>query len=243
MARDKARSQAPGSSETSVLTTSTRRNIPEDTILHSHRRENLKSYIAVIRSLLIGTLDHFVCPVVHILVLQRRILTHIYEIALSTCLKKTFKSALLIWMKCTTGNYALLNCAKIIFYKFWIEFHVRSSFLIFLCAKRRKKNDKIVFICAFEGLGSAINLVLSSSKWIEQSRPVHIHSRIRHSYSEVVKNPPQASFIHSFVSDPFGYASLCRWKPRMNSCSYYLCTFIYITCSTLKVTSRNRSLW
>jgi hypothetical protein len=34
------------SSETSVLTRTTLRNIPEDTILHSHRRENLKSYIA-----------------------------------------------------------------------------------------------------------------------------------------------------------------------------------------------------
>jgi hypothetical protein len=37
--------EAPGSSETSALTRATRRNNPEDTILHSHRRENLKSYM------------------------------------------------------------------------------------------------------------------------------------------------------------------------------------------------------
>jgi hypothetical protein len=35
------------SSETSVLTRAIRRNIPEDDILRSYRRENLKSYIAL----------------------------------------------------------------------------------------------------------------------------------------------------------------------------------------------------
>jgi hypothetical protein len=42
--------EALKSSEISALTRAKRRNIPEDTILHSHRRENLKSYIETVFS-------------------------------------------------------------------------------------------------------------------------------------------------------------------------------------------------
>jgi hypothetical protein len=39
--------EATHSSETSILTRPTWRHIPEDGILQSHRRENLKSYIGL----------------------------------------------------------------------------------------------------------------------------------------------------------------------------------------------------
>jgi hypothetical protein len=43
------------SSETSVLTRATRHNIPEEAIIHNHRRENLKSYINKSKAILMAS--------------------------------------------------------------------------------------------------------------------------------------------------------------------------------------------
>jgi hypothetical protein len=50
------------SSETSVLTRSTLRNIPEDAIFHSHRHENLKSYMRqnILIAMQFASADHIV---------------------------------------------------------------------------------------------------------------------------------------------------------------------------------------
>jgi hypothetical protein len=66
------------SSETSVLTRVTRRNISEHTILHSQRRENLKSYIIdtefYLYMIVLLNYKSFteICPPLHTLVLGHR---------------------------------------------------------------------------------------------------------------------------------------------------------------------------
>jgi hypothetical protein len=49
--------EARSSSKTSFLTRTTRRNIPEEAILHSYRRENLKSYIRSDASKIAGAIN------------------------------------------------------------------------------------------------------------------------------------------------------------------------------------------
>jgi hypothetical protein len=68
------------SSETLLLTRATRRNIPEDAILHSHRSENQKSYITA-HTLLCGSSQYFHCS----FGLRMSSATHILPFLLSVC--------------------------------------------------------------------------------------------------------------------------------------------------------------
>jgi hypothetical protein len=56
---------------TSVLTRATRRNIPEDTILNSYHRENLKSYTVPVSVLFVTAVNILVTKEVSVTVLLR----------------------------------------------------------------------------------------------------------------------------------------------------------------------------
>jgi hypothetical protein len=91
--------EAPDSSETSVLTRATRRNNPEDTILHSHRRENLKSY----NMALVDTLETGLCEFpVNIMAVADTLEPGLYEFPMENMASLTLSIARIVLFSSVT---------------------------------------------------------------------------------------------------------------------------------------------
>jgi hypothetical protein len=111
--------EARSSSETSVLTRATWRNIPEDTILHSHRRENLKSYLIKICFIPIYQTDW--CRI-----LDNQKLQGLFFFCITTCTMYEVLSSQIF----KQGHYDDI-------YFVWKSFsHFNKKYILFLCIRQ-----------------------------------------------------------------------------------------------------------